>query len=195
MLNKRAPAFWGLASVCVEKAAIDHSAGEMELHNSKLRTLEEAVARAVRLKEEGRKVVLTNGIFDLLHTGHLYYLRKAAELGDALFVALNSDESTRALKGPERPILDEAQRAYALGVLEFVDTGFYFSGRSFDEGDRETQAGCVYEGGRLHLGDFESGGTGGAGEVWLGDRFHAVPGGFQHHEADRADSAGGGDLI
>lgn len=66
-------------------------------------------------------VVLTNGVFDLLHTGHLYYLQKARALGDALFVALNGDASVRAIKGPRRPVQDELQRAYALAALACVD--------------------------------------------------------------------------
>ena len=71
-------------------------------------------------------VVLVNGCFDLLHTGHLYFLNKAAELGDRLFVALNGAESVRALKGPARPIQDDASRAYALAALSCVDAVFIF---------------------------------------------------------------------
>jgi rfaE bifunctional protein nucleotidyltransferase chain/domain len=74
----------------------------------------------------GKRVVLTNGIFDLLHTGHLFYLQKARALGDALFIALNSDASTRALKGPARPVQDETQRAYALAALACVDAVMIF---------------------------------------------------------------------
>lgn len=74
----------------------------------------------------GKRVVLTNGIFDLLHTGHLYYLQQARRLGDALFIALNSDASTRALKGPARPVQNEAQRAYALAALACVDAVVIF---------------------------------------------------------------------
>lgn len=84
-------------------------------------TLAEAVSWRERLRADGRRVVLTNGIFDLLHTGHLYYLKQARALGDALIIALNSDASTRALKGPQRPVQTEEQRAYALGALACVD--------------------------------------------------------------------------
>ena len=73
-------------------------------NQSKLRTLESAAARRARLQAKGRKVVLTNGVFDLLHPGHLHYLKHAAALGDALFIALNSDASVRTLKGPDRPV-------------------------------------------------------------------------------------------
>ena len=79
-----------------------------------------------KLQAASRRVVLTNGIFDLLHTGHLYYLQRARALGDALIVALNSDASTRALKGPARPVQTEEQRAYALGALTCVDAVVIF---------------------------------------------------------------------
>ncbi len=91
-----------------------------ELPNPKLLTLDAAVAARDRLRDEGRRVVLTNGVFDLLHTGHLYTLRAAAALGDALFVAINADSSVRQLKGPSRPVQSETERAYALGALECV---------------------------------------------------------------------------
>jgi rfaE bifunctional protein nucleotidyltransferase chain/domain len=84
-------------------------------------TLAQAVAWRERLHAARQRVVLTNGIFDLLHTGHLYYLKQARALGDALIIALNSDASTRALKGPQRPVQSEEQRAYALGALACVD--------------------------------------------------------------------------
>ncbi|WP_414664003.1 adenylyltransferase/cytidyltransferase family protein [Horticoccus sp. 23ND18S-11] len=86
-----------------------------------MRTLSETVAWREQLRREGRRVVLTNGVFDLLHTGHLYYLKRARELGDVLVIALNADTSVRALKGPSRPVQDELQRAYALGALACID--------------------------------------------------------------------------
>lgn len=91
-----------------------------ELPNPKLLTLDAAVAARDRLRDEGRRLVLTNGVFDLLHTGHLSFLRAAAAWGDALFVAINADASVRQLKGPRRPVQSETERAYALGALEFV---------------------------------------------------------------------------
>lgn len=92
-----------------------------ELTNPKLLTLEAAVAARAELRAAGRRLVLTNGVFDLLHTGHLYYLQQARALGDALFIALNSDASVRALKGPLRPVQSESERAYALAATWFVD--------------------------------------------------------------------------
>lgn len=98
------------------------------LDNPKLDTLKgDIVTRREAWRAAGRRVVLTNGIFDLLHTGHLYYLQKARSLGDALMVALNSDVSTRALKGPARPVQTEEQRAYALAALACVDAVFIFN--------------------------------------------------------------------
>lgn len=91
------------------------------LHNPKLFSLETAVVRRESFRAAGKKVVLTNGVFDLLHTGHLYYLQQARALGHALFIALNSDASVKALKGPLRPIQNEEQRAYALAATWFVD--------------------------------------------------------------------------
>ena len=98
----------------------------MNLDNPKLRNLSVAIAWREELRRSGRRVVLTNGVFDLLHTGHLYYLQQARALGDALIIALNADASTRALKGPSRPVQDETQRAYALAALECVDAVVIF---------------------------------------------------------------------
>jgi D-glycero-beta-D-manno-heptose 1-phosphate adenylyltransferase len=91
------------------------------LPNPKLYSLEAAVTLREKMRSEGKRVVLTNGVFDLLHTGHLYYLQQARALGDALFIALNSDASVRELKGPLRPVQNEEQRAYALAATWFVD--------------------------------------------------------------------------
>jgi len=73
------------------------------------------------LREKGRKVVFTNGCFDIIHAGHVRYLTKARSLGDMLVVGLNSDASVRAIKGPSRPIVPEAERAEVLGALRCVD--------------------------------------------------------------------------
>ncbi|MCU0582277.1 MAG: D-glycero-beta-D-manno-heptose 1-phosphate adenylyltransferase [Syntrophales bacterium] len=74
-----------------------------------------------RLKREGKKVIFTNGCFDILHAGHTRYLSEARKLGDVLVLALNSDRSVRALKGPMRPIVPEAERAEVLAALSSVD--------------------------------------------------------------------------
>ena len=81
-----------------------------------------ALIRAIsKLRSEKKRVVFTNGCFDILHAGHVAYLREARKLGDALVVALNSDSSVRAIKGKTRPINKEADRAIVLSALYFVD--------------------------------------------------------------------------
>lgn len=87
----------------------------------KILTPAELYIERERLRGQGRKVVFTNGCFDLLHPGHVRYLRQARDLGDALVVALNSDRSVRELKGPNRPILTETERAEVMAALGCVD--------------------------------------------------------------------------
>ncbi|QEC74993.1 D-glycero-beta-D-manno-heptose 1-phosphate adenylyltransferase [Mucilaginibacter ginsenosidivorax] len=72
-------------------------------------------------QSEGQKVVFTNGVFDLLHIGHITYLAKAAELGDKLIIGLNADSSVRRIKGESRPVNDQNSRAAILAALFFVD--------------------------------------------------------------------------
>jgi D-beta-D-heptose 7-phosphate kinase/D-beta-D-heptose 1-phosphate adenosyltransferase len=74
-----------------------------------------------RLRATGRRLVFTNGVFDLLHLGHVRYLAQARALGDALVVAINSDRAVRELKGADRPVFDEAERAEILAALRVVD--------------------------------------------------------------------------
>lgn len=83
--------------------------------------IDELVAERARLRRQGRRVVFTNGCFDLLHPGHVSYLAQARALGDALMVALNSDRSVRELKGPTRPILNEQERTVVMAALGCVD--------------------------------------------------------------------------
>jgi D-glycero-beta-D-manno-heptose 1-phosphate adenylyltransferase len=80
----------------------------------------DAIAWAERLRADGKTIVFTNGVFDLLHPGHVRYLADARAKGDALIVAVNSDRSVRAIKGPERPINREQERAEVLGALSAV---------------------------------------------------------------------------
>lgn len=72
-------------------------------------------------QSEGKKVVFTNGVFDLLHIGHITYMAKAAELGDKLVIGLNSDSSVKRIKGEDRPVNDQNSRAALLAALFFVD--------------------------------------------------------------------------
>jgi rfaE bifunctional protein nucleotidyltransferase chain/domain len=84
-------------------------------------TVEEAAALAERLRAEGKRIVLANGCFDLLHVGHVRYLRAARRLGDVLFVGVNSDAAVRRLKGPGRPLVPAAERAEIVAALAGVD--------------------------------------------------------------------------
>ena len=88
---------------------------------AKIIDLEELPERAKELRAAGKKLVATNGCFDLLHPGHVRYLKAARCLGDALAVGLNGDRSVRELKGPGRPINNERDRAEVLAALESVD--------------------------------------------------------------------------
>ena len=72
-------------------------------------------------KKDGKKVVFTNGCFDLLHRGHLHLLREAKKLGDLLVVALNTDKSVKKIKAADRPILPESERSELIAALEMVD--------------------------------------------------------------------------
>ena len=82
---------------------------------------------AAGLREMGRRIVFTNGCFDLLHIGHVRYLSAASACGDCLIVGLNSDQSVRRIKGPQRPVTPEDQRAEVLAALSCVDAITVFS--------------------------------------------------------------------
>src|SRR6478736_6419419 len=88
---------------------------------AQLKTAAELAALRDALAADGKRLVFTNGVFDLLHVGHVRYLQAARALGDALLVAVNGDASVRALKGPTRPINSEQDRAEVLGALSCVD--------------------------------------------------------------------------
>ena len=84
-------------------------------------SLEEVADRVHQLKTAGRKIVFTNGCFDILHSGHIGLLQKARESGDVLVVGINSDASVARIKGPKRPIVSENERAELIDGLEMVD--------------------------------------------------------------------------
>ena len=88
---------------------------------SKIITQDELASTIEQAKTDGRRVVFANGCFDVLHGGHVSYLEDAAAQGDLLVVAVNSDASTRALKGPDRPCYPESHRAEILAAMEMVD--------------------------------------------------------------------------
>ncbi len=82
---------------------------------------EELASILRKAQSDGKKVVFTNGVFDIIHIGHVDYLRRAKELGDILVVAINADESVRRIKGPKRPIVSEADRAFVVANIKCVD--------------------------------------------------------------------------
>ena len=84
-------------------------------------SIADAARFAKQLRDNGKRVVFTNGVFDLLHPGHVRYLQQARALGDALIIGVNSDRSVRATKGPSRPITSENERAELLAALACVD--------------------------------------------------------------------------
>jgi rfaE bifunctional protein nucleotidyltransferase chain/domain len=84
-------------------------------------SLKKALEETKKLRRRGKKVVFTNGCFDIIHAGHVRYLKKARSLGDVLVVGLNSDSSIRAIKGLLRPIVPEKERAEVLSALSCVD--------------------------------------------------------------------------
>ena len=88
---------------------------------AKILSIEGMLAERERLRATRTRLVFTNGVFDLLHVGHVRYLAQARSLGDALVVAINSDRAVRELKGPARPVFDQAERAEILAALRHVD--------------------------------------------------------------------------
>ena len=91
-------------------------------------TFQELLAYREACAGQNKRFVLTNVCFDILHEGHLSYLMQSAALGDVLAIAVNSDESVRSLKGPDRPVNSQNARAFALSCLRFVDAVFIFPG-------------------------------------------------------------------
>jgi len=102
------------------------------MNNRKLQTLSELKETVAKEKSLGHRVIFANGCFDVLHVGHIRYLQGAREQGDFLIVAMNSDSSTRRLKGEARPVMDEESRAILLGALECVDAVIIFEDDTVD---------------------------------------------------------------
>jgi rfaE bifunctional protein nucleotidyltransferase chain/domain len=98
----------------------------MDTPSSKIRTLDAIVRQREQSRKSGRRVVFTNGCFDILHVGHVRYLNQARALGDVLIVAVNSDRSVRQIKGASRPIIPEMERAEVIAALASVDYVFLF---------------------------------------------------------------------
>ena len=117
----------GSATVTLDEIDAYESSLHKSTSDTHIKTHDEIIAIAERLKKEGKKVVFTNGCFDILHVGHVKYLQEAKSYGDVLIVGLNSDSSVRVLKGPSRPVNPEEDRAYILAALESVDYVVMFS--------------------------------------------------------------------
>ncbi len=115
----------GVVAITRQEILGDLLGGSRKVHE-KISDLNELARLVDARKQLGQKVVFTNGCYDLLHAGHVQYLQEAATLGDCLIVALNSDESTRRLKGPTRPVIAEQQRSMMLAALECVDHAVVF---------------------------------------------------------------------
>ena len=159
--------------------------------NSKIIQLNELNERVAKLRADGKKIVATNGCFDLLHAGHIRYLAAARALGDILVVGLNGDQSVRELKGADRPINNEKDRAEVLAALDSVDlvtifpelraTHFlehalpdvYVKGGDYDSEslNQEEQAALKKIGSKIEIVPFEKGySTSGLLEKLRGDR-------------------------
>ncbi len=95
--------------------------------SDKVKSLEELKTIVSIAKSQGKRVVTTNGCFDILHLGHIRYLKSAKKLGDILIVAINSDDSVRAIKGDKRPLVTQNDRAEILSALECVDYVLIFN--------------------------------------------------------------------
>jgi rfaE bifunctional protein nucleotidyltransferase chain/domain len=89
--------------------------------SDKLKTLDQLIKIAAQARRNGKSVVFTNGCFDLLHRGHVHVLRQARAAGDLLIVAINSDQSVKAIKGPTRPVAAEMDRLELIAAMEMVD--------------------------------------------------------------------------
>ena len=117
--------------------------------NEKIVNAERLAQISADLRAAGKRLVATNGCFDLLHVGHVRYLNAARELGDALVVGINGDASVRKLKGTERPINREQDRAEIVAALESVSYVMIFSRGTRDRISRCGSAGVICKGRRL----------------------------------------------
>ncbi|MDP1695909.1 MAG: D-glycero-beta-D-manno-heptose 1-phosphate adenylyltransferase [archaeon] len=117
----------------------------------KVVSLQELKEIVVENRRKGKRIVWTNGCFDILHAGHIKYLKKAKEFGDILIVGLNSDDSIRKLKGPTRPVQLEAERAEILSSMEFVDYVYIFSELNTEKYLIELQPDVYVKGGNYNI--------------------------------------------
>jgi D-beta-D-heptose 7-phosphate kinase/D-beta-D-heptose 1-phosphate adenosyltransferase len=99
----------------------------------KLKEVDELEALAAEIRKRGQRIVLTNGCFDFLHAGHLHLFSASRRLGDVLVVAIDDDESVRAIKGPGRPVIGARERVRTLCALDAVDYVVVFSGKDLEK--------------------------------------------------------------
>ena len=117
---------------------------------SKIKTLNELIRIVKNLKSKNKKIVTTNGVFDILHCGHVKYLEEAKKMGDILIVGVNTDKSVKQNKGDKRPINDEKSRLSVLAALECVDYAFLF-----DEKDPKSWLSKVKPNIHVKAGDYK----------------------------------------
>ncbi len=119
----------------------------LQLIQNKITSISGLEARLKQWREQGKRIVFTNGCFDIVHRGHVEYLSAAADCGDKLVIGLNSDSSVRRLKGAHRPIIDEQSRALLLAALEFVDAVVLFEEETPLQLIRQVQPDVLVKGG------------------------------------------------
>ena len=100
---------------------------ELDKIQNKIISFDNIQKQVLKWREENKKIVFTNGCFDIIHRGHVDYLSKAKDLGDILIIGLNTDQSVRNIKGNTRPLQDENSRAIILASMQFVDAIVFFS--------------------------------------------------------------------
>ena len=135
------------------------------MSREKILSVAEVVCQREALAAQGRRLVFTNGCFDLLHVGHIRYLRAAQTLGDALVVAINGDASVRALKGPGRPVNPEQDRAEVLAALGCVDFVVLFDTERVTELVRAIRPHVYAKGGDYTVASLDPGERAALGEV------------------------------
>ena len=116
-----------VTSLKVNERKKQTEADKLEEINAKIQNLETISTTVAEWKEQHQKIVFTNGCFDILHLGHIKYLEKAKKVGDVLIIGINSDASVKRLKGKDRPINNEFDRAYLINSLKTVDYTVIFN--------------------------------------------------------------------
>jgi D-beta-D-heptose 7-phosphate kinase/D-beta-D-heptose 1-phosphate adenosyltransferase len=158
----------GTSAVTPSEIAAD---AEGSRSTAKAVDLAQAVARCEHLRSAGKRIVFTNGCFDLLHAGHVHLLERAKALGDVLVVALNSDESVRRLKGPERPLVGAADRVKVIGALDAVDLVIVFDDDTPLETIRALRPDVLVKGGDYTVGTI----VGAEDVIAYGGRVETIP--------------------